>query len=1295
MSKKKLKINSFMVNPNILQIYKSDYKRHRMLYVLLLLLLYFSATFGQTSKYKYQEITQPLFRHYTSKVYKSDVSNWSIIQDSRGVMYFGNLNGVLEFDGNSWRKIDVPRSQIVRSFTMADDSTIYLSVDTELGYLEPDSIGQMKFKSLLDAFGDQYNQSDEIWDVATNSNGVFFKTKDKIYRWYNNKLKTWDSVFAFRLYRIEDQIYSRNQDVGLMKIEGDSIKLIPGGDFFASIGVFDMLPLKNENPNQKDKILITTNYEGVFIYDGKNVSRFKTEVDDYLKENQIYNACILKDGSYAFATQRGGVVVVDRNGKVIKVMNERSGLPTNIVYDVYSDQQGGLWMATDNGIVHSEILSPFSIMNPKVVFNDYLNAMIRVEDKIYAINSMGVLYLNENNLSFDLVKGSNKPAYDIITENGILLAATNWGVVEINDNEFKRMLTKDSSYKLLVSKYFPGRIYIGHRTGLSILQKNIKGTFDVYPTQVKEEEIYSVVEDSDSSLWLRSEHGKIIHITGDLGQLIVGSDKNLNFEWYDENTGFRSGSWDIYDINGKMVLATDKGTYQYSTTSRKLVPDITLGRVLSDSTSTISLINKSIDQNLWVLAKINGEYEFGKAFLQKNGKYSWQPDPQFRRLDLSSVYMIFADYDSVANSEVLWINTDEGLVIYNPLKKNNFTPNYATLLRKVIVNNDSLIYGGTKTTKPEGANVILPFVNNDITFEVSALSFDNPDATLYQYYLEGDDNGWSKWTYERKKEYSNLSGGDYAFRVRSKNVYRKTGQDDTYYFKVLPPWYFSWWAYSFYGLIFISGIFVTDRIMRRKIINDERKHAKRREEELILKQAEELETIDNIVRVINKELDLDNLLHVLLQQGMRLFPQADNSAVLIYDQNTQLFKFSAAIGYDSEVIKKITFTTGEIAGQYADGAEEVEKGVFLVRQFRNTEGVEKFNYIPVPKSLILMSATWDGKLEGIVVFANLSNMEAFDRSDARKLRRFRQHTISAIAKARILKELQQKNEKIIQTQQQLITQEKLASLGQLTAGIAHEIKNPLNFVNNFAEVSVELVEELREDLEKQRGKINDFGWTSIEGILKTLQENAYRINEHGKRADSIVRSMLLHSRGKTGERRETDINVMLEENLNLAYHGMRAKDSSFNIAIEKNFDSSIGKLEAVPQNLSRVLLNIIQNGFFAATAPLPNGHKERLAVQAMGNEKTVIRSKEPLLSVKTKNLGDKVEILIRDNGPGIPVDIRDKIFNPFFSTKPSGEGTGLGLSIAYDIIVKEHAGEITFDTKDGEFTEFTISLPKN
>jgi PAS domain S-box-containing protein len=262
-------------------------------------------------------------------------------------------------------------------------------------------------------------------------------------------------------------------------------------------------------------------------------------------------------------------------------------------------------------------------------------------------------------------------------------------------------------------------------------------------------------------------------------------------------------------------------------------------------------------------------------------------------------------------------------------------------------------------------------------------------------------------------------------------------------------------------------------------------------------------------------------------------------------------------------------------------------------------------------------------------------------------------------------------------QDRLVQTQKLASLGQLTAGIAHEIKNPLNFVNNFSSVSIELIDELHETLERVTADDKTRG--EIAELADTLRDNLGKIVQHGKRADSIVKNMLLHSREGSGERRPVDVNALVEESLNLAYHGARAEKQGFNVTLERSFDPAAGEIDAFPQEVTRVLLNLISNGFYAAT-------------RRQGQESS--NGFEPTITAATKSLGDRVEIRIRDNGIGIPPEVREKMFNPFFTTKPAGEGTGLGLSISHDIIVKQHSGSIEVDTQPGAFTEFRIILPR-
>jgi signal transduction histidine kinase len=275
------------------------------------------------------------------------------------------------------------------------------------------------------------------------------------------------------------------------------------------------------------------------------------------------------------------------------------------------------------------------------------------------------------------------------------------------------------------------------------------------------------------------------------------------------------------------------------------------------------------------------------------------------------------------------------------------------------------------------------------------------------------------------------------------------------------------------------------------------------------------------------------------------------------------------------------------------------------------------------------------------------------------------------------RELAKSLEDLRATQDRLVQTQKLASLGQLTAGIAHEIKNPLNFVNNFSGVSSELIDELQEALkglsidQKARAEINE--------LADTLRGNLDKVVQHGKRADAIVKNMLLHSREGSVEHRIVDVNGLVDESLNLAWHGARAEKQGFDITLQRSFDQTAGEADLFPQDITRALLNLISNGFYAATSR-----------QAETNGGDYV----PTLAASTKSLGDRVEIRIRDNGTGIPPEVKEKMFNPFFTTKPAGEGTGLGLSICHDIIVKQHGGSIEVDTQPGEFTEIRVILPR-
>jgi GAF domain-containing protein len=439
----------------------------------------------------------------------------------------------------------------------------------------------------------------------------------------------------------------------------------------------------------------------------------------------------------------------------------------------------------------------------------------------------------------------------------------------------------------------------------------------------------------------------------------------------------------------------------------------------------------------------------------------------------------------------------------------------------------------------------------------------------------------------------------------------------------------------------------------------------------------------DVLKVISRStFDLEPVLYALVESAKRL---CMSDQAYIYLLAGETYRLSASCGFSQEAeafLKQRTISPGRnsLVARTALEGRIVHIGDVL--------GDPEYTYGEAQKivgfrTMLGVPLLREGTPIGVMSLTR-STVQPFTTKQIELVETFADQAVIAIENVRLFesveartRELAKSLEDLRTAQDRLVQTEKLASLGQLTAGIAHEIKNPLNFVNNFSAISVELIDELRQAL--AGANLDNKLRKEISEIADTLQGNLDKVVQHGKRADAIVKNMLLHSRQSSGERRPIDINTLVEESLNLAYHGARAEKQSFNITLERSFDPAAGEVDLFPQEITRVLLNLISNGFYAATKR-----------KAQADNDTY----EPTLTASTRSLGDRLEIRIRDNGTGITSEVKEKMFNPFFTTKPVGEGTGLGLSISHDIIVKQHGGSIEVDTQPGEFTEFRIVLPR-
>jgi signal transduction histidine kinase len=402
----------------------------------------------------------------------------------------------------------------------------------------------------------------------------------------------------------------------------------------------------------------------------------------------------------------------------------------------------------------------------------------------------------------------------------------------------------------------------------------------------------------------------------------------------------------------------------------------------------------------------------------------------------------------------------------------------------------------------------------------------------------------------------------------------------------------------------------------------------------------------NIAKLLNQQGSKDSA-YYFAQQSIQTYQplNMDNLNVSAYSTMAEIFESSHQ--YDS------AYFYLSLANVIKDSLQTTENS----RQFQDLEFNEQTRQqeLANEKQKSKARLRMYGLIAGLAVIAVIAGILYWSNVRKRKTNAVLKKTLKNLTSA----------------QAQLIQSEKMASLGELTAGIAHEIQNPLNFVNNFSEVNAELLMEMKEEIDK--GNLNE-----VKGIADDVIENQQKINHHGKRADAIVKGMLQHSRSSTGVKEPTDINALCDEYLRLTYHGLRAKDKSFNAKFESDFDNSIEKISIVPQEMGRMILNLINNAFYAVSE----------------KQKQNILGYEPTVTVSTKKTYGKIEIKVADNGNGIPQKVLDKIFQPFFTTKPTGQGTGLGLSLSYDI-VKAHGGELKVETKEGEGSEFIIQLPES
>ncbi len=776
----------------------------------------------------------PFLRNYTPDEYQANGQNWAIAQDRNGILYFGNSDGVLEYDGVAWRSIPTENKTVVRSLAIDKENRVYVGAYGEIGYLAPDKNSQLQYHSLLPQLDKQYLDFSDVWQTIATSAGVYFVTQKYVFRWAKQRMHVWKAQQNFHVgFLMDDQFYVRQWGVGLMRDEGDSLNLAPGGARLADERVFAMLPWSGtKSGGGKAVTLIATRANGLYLYDGVSLTPFPTAADAILKEAVVYHGVQLPNGRYAFATLKNGVIVIDGEGRWVHHLNKASGLQDETVWFLYADRQDGLWMGLDAGISRVEIASPFTHFTNLSGMEGYVLGFARHQGTLYAATSLGTYYLDyttirTGNRRFKRMVGIPPQCWALLPMGQSLLVASFDGVFEVRGQQVK-LLHKAYTVSLHRSQQDTNRVFVGLQNGMMSLyregaQWRVEGRMDSIDLEIRE-----ILETPDQKLWVTSRFQGILKI-----DYATGFNAHAPVVRYDTLHGLPPGDRNFAFLTGKgLRFGTNGGIYRLDETQQRFIEDTSLIKGFPKDHRPVFFAAKDARGNLCFLS--GEKSNLGMALLQKDGSYTWDEKSMLRIANSKGEIA----YPDPFGKELVWLGGNNSVIQYDASVSKNIDLEFPTQIRQVIANGDSLIFGGAGRVG-EGNIAKLSFAENTLRFSYSAPSFDDESKTEYQYRLEGYDENWSKWTTEPHKDYTKLPAGAYRFLVRAKNIYQHVGSTASFEFKILPPFYQTWWAYCFYALLFIGAGYALRQFELRRL---------RR------KQAQEMEHLE-----LNKLKELDHL----------------------------------------------------------------------------------------------------------------------------------------------------------------------------------------------------------------------------------------------------------------------------------------------------------------------------------------------------------------------------------------------------------------------------------------------------
>jgi signal transduction histidine kinase len=864
------------------------------------LLLFFLCTFYVQFNIYSQERGKIFSKYFSQREYKAGEQNWDIAQDKNGILYFGNQDGLLQYDGEYWEKFPISNKSTIRTVEIDNKGLILVGGYNELGYFNVGKKGQLVYHSLINLIDSSNRDLGDVWNIEIINETWYFQTDKYLFGIRNGKCKTWFNFgeLIYYNYKFNNELYLQVLGKGLYKLVNDSFVLAPNGDFFADKKISTILPFK-------DIMLICTRSNGLYLYNQKNksariisLSDFpgkKSELNQFLARSEIYTGIKIEEDKFALSTTSGGVIVINTDFEIVDIINKESTGISGSSFYVFYDFDGNLWMAMDNGIQKVELSTPFRYWDSETGLKGSCFALKLFDNTIFNATGHGVYMLEKENINNKFTISKFKPVlnYDdqvwtlmVIDPNTLskkraigslkgkilanypinkktLVASTNGGLFEIGKEGSKKILSYSNLYSTCIPYSDSTKIYLGLTKGLARI-RYINGLwFDEGMLEGNSQQISSLGEDSKGNLWFTSDYKGVSCLKSKYLDESVNPDfsgLNKYVERFDSKSGLPIQELVfIGEMKHNLKFYTRQGEYVFNYDKNSFEKDKSIGTNYLDSTwkNEIYINDK---KGFW----INAIEKY-----KKNGFY-YADSVIVKRLKNHALGETIRD-----SLNRVWIGMSDGILCCHEKYQKNYYREFPAIIRKVILSNDSVIYYGinyttnTKSDKDKYAISsstqveFLPEISykqSEINFVFASTFYDSDVKNQYSCFLEGYDKEWSSWSGDTKKSYTNLPAGKYLFRVKAKNIYDVVSNEASFSFRVKAPWYLTWWAYI--SIILVVGviIFFIAKIYSRELIkkNDQLERIVQLRTREILSQKEEILLQTEYLKEINEEVKTKN-----------------------------------------------------------------------------------------------------------------------------------------------------------------------------------------------------------------------------------------------------------------------------------------------------------------------------------------------------------------------------------------------------------------------------------------------------